>query len=46
MLLADLLAEVQPKAQIDQVSSGYFLQDDLLVRKWLPFSGEGLDEDV
>lgn len=38
--LANLFTAVQPMEQINQVSCGHFLQDDLSVCKWVPFSGK------
>lgn len=34
--LSDLFDQVQPSSEIQNSASGYFLQDEVLVRKWVP----------
>ncbi|XP_045930718.1 uncharacterized protein LOC123986486 [Micropterus dolomieu] len=44
--LLSLLSGVLPESEIKNVAHGYFLQDGLLVRKWVPCHGDVVGEPV
>uniref|UniRef100_A0AAQ4RE84 Gypsy retrotransposon integrase-like protein 1 n=1 Tax=Gasterosteus aculeatus aculeatus TaxID=481459 RepID=A0AAQ4RE84_GASAC len=44
--LSGLLTNVLPESEVGNVALGYFLQDGLLVRKWVPRKGDFVGEPV